>query len=186
MNLTQDRHRSITSNMTIHALKTISELYQVTGILKTFEVRWDDRGFKVGDTLWLQEWSEDKGYTGASKKYEVSYILRGPEFGISEGYCVMGLKPDVRIREWKERGIMQQEEDVSHRGPVINGLITVEAGQPNVNYIGLAGLGFEKIAADEWQIVVRYNEWADYRRLLESMIALGAVSYTYTPAKGVF
>ena len=81
-------------------------------------------------------------------------------------------QPDVATPEYAE--------------PVINGSITVPAGQTQVNYIGLAGLGFEKIAADEWQITVRYNSWADYRRLLESMIACGAMSYTYTPANGVF
>ena len=82
----------------VHQLKTLPEFFKVVGFLKPFEVRRDDRGFKVGDILWLQEWTEKGGYTGLSKKFKVSYILRGVEWGIMEGFCVMGLEQDVRVR----------------------------------------------------------------------------------------
>ncbi len=84
--------------MTVHQLKTLPEFFQVVGSLKPFEVRKDDRSFKVGDTLWLQEWTEKAGYTGLSKQFKVGYILRGEKWGIMDGYCVMGLERDVRIR----------------------------------------------------------------------------------------
>lgn len=84
--------------MTVHHLKTLTQLYNDTGTLKTFEVRRADRDFKVGDILWLAEWNAETGYTGASKKYEVSYILRGGEWGIMKGFCIMGLKLGVLIR----------------------------------------------------------------------------------------
>ncbi len=84
--------------MTVHQLKTLPEFFKDVGTLKPFEVRKDDRGFKVGDTLWLQEWTEKAGYTGQAKKFNVSYILRGTQWGIMNGYCVMGLDKDMRIR----------------------------------------------------------------------------------------
>ena len=82
----------------VHQLKTLPEFFQDVGPLKPFEIRRDDRGFKVGDTLWLQEWTEKGGYTGQAKQFKVGYILRGEQWGIMEGYCVMGLERDVRIR----------------------------------------------------------------------------------------
>lgn len=58
---------------------------------KTFEVRKDDRGFKVGDMLWLREWHPEKGYTGAELRKRVTYALSGTSLGIAMGYVVMGL-----------------------------------------------------------------------------------------------
>jgi hypothetical protein len=63
---------------------------------KTFEVRKNDRGFKVGDTLWLREWSPTRTYTGAHLRVRVTYTLEGPAFGIEVGYIVMGLDPPLR------------------------------------------------------------------------------------------
>lgn len=85
----------------VHALKTLPEFFSEVGKGKTFEVRKNDRGFKVGDTLWLMEWSDAKGYTGIDKKFKVSYILEGERWGIMPGYCVMGLaavsNPTTRV-----------------------------------------------------------------------------------------
>jgi hypothetical protein len=79
-----------------HALKTWPEFYKaVESGEKTFEVRRMDRPFKVGDTLLLQEWDNNKmEYTGAETKRTVSYILAGDvnKFGLFSDFCVMGLK----------------------------------------------------------------------------------------------
>lgn len=76
----------------IHELKTWTKYYDAvdTG-LKTFELRKDDRGFNVGDLLWLKEWSPDLNiYTGRSRFARVDLILRDvPDFGLMEGYCIM-------------------------------------------------------------------------------------------------
>lgn len=81
----------------VHPLKTWPEFFEVVGRSKTFEVRKNDRDFKVGDILWLQEWNkETEEYTGKDKKFTVTYILEG--FGIEKGYCVMGLGPVVAMR----------------------------------------------------------------------------------------
>ena len=42
---------------------------------KTFEVRKNDRGFKVGDTLRLREWSHATGYTGREVTRLITYVL---------------------------------------------------------------------------------------------------------------
>ena len=90
--------------MTIHRLKILPPYYEaVASGVKTFEVRRDDRGYQVGDTLVLREWNPEvkeigvewyaPAYTGRELAREVTYILRGPAFGIEEGYVAMGVKP---------------------------------------------------------------------------------------------
>ena len=61
---------------------------------KRFEVRRDDRGFEVRDSLWLREWDPATGeYTGRElRDVIVKFILRGADavgFGVQPGYCVM-------------------------------------------------------------------------------------------------
>lgn len=88
--------------MTIHAiheLKTDSEVFQaIYGGYKTFEIRFNDRDFQVGDELWLKEtvytgkeMKEGKPlkYTGRSYNLNISYILMGPIYGLQEGWVIM-------------------------------------------------------------------------------------------------
>lgn len=71
---------------------------------KTFEVRKNDRDFAVGDVLDIREWDPcaDRiefgvrmhgvgDYTKRDCKRRVTYVLRGGEFGITAGFCVLGL-----------------------------------------------------------------------------------------------
>lgn len=56
---------------------------------KTFELRKNDRGYKKGDILDMQEYENGKK-TGRYVKVLVTYILE--EFaGLEEGYCIMGI-----------------------------------------------------------------------------------------------
>ena len=58
---------------------------------KEFEVRKNDRNYKVGDRLLLVEFpTENKKYKYVQK--DIKYILEGGQFGIEEGYVVFGLK----------------------------------------------------------------------------------------------
>ena len=57
---------------------------------KTFELRKDDRGFRAGDTLILQEWSQRYGYTGREIVADVPYIWGG--LGLKEGWVIMSIK----------------------------------------------------------------------------------------------
>lgn len=64
---------------------------------KGFELRKDDRGFNVGDTLRLREYAPGPDeYTGKEIRCHVTYLLRGDEvmgaaFGVRPGYVVMSL-----------------------------------------------------------------------------------------------
>lgn len=56
---------------------------------KTFELRYDDRGYEVGDILILREF--DKGYTGFVAAVEVTSLLKGFE-GLKPGFVIMSIK----------------------------------------------------------------------------------------------
>ncbi len=79
-----------------HALKTWPEFYKaILDHSKPFELRKNDRPFKVGDKLLLQEWDPVQGiWTGNESTFIVTYILEDPKFGLEEGYCIMGIKDD--------------------------------------------------------------------------------------------
>jgi ribosomal protein S17 len=76
-----------------HALKTWPEYYQqITSGAKPFEVRKNDRDYKTGDRVLLQEFEPDSGkYTGKEAEFRIGYILHGPAFGIKQGFCVFAL-----------------------------------------------------------------------------------------------
>ena len=86
-----------------HALKTWPEPYRaaVNGT-KRFEFRKDDRGFAVDDRLLLMEWDPATGdYTGQSFPFAVMYIVRGPDFGVPEGFVVLSI--DRAVRRGRDR-----------------------------------------------------------------------------------
>lgn len=74
-------------------LKTWPEFFEaVASGNKTFEVRRDDRYFRVGDVLVLREYEPTiKRYTGREIRRTVTYKLRGGRFGIDPDFCVLGL-----------------------------------------------------------------------------------------------
>lgn len=61
--------------------------------LKTFEFRWNDRDYQVGDELHLREkW---RRYTGLELRLEVTYMLLGgssESFGVPPGYAVLSTR----------------------------------------------------------------------------------------------
>ena len=66
---------------------------------KRFEIRKNDRDFHDGDKLILKEWSTLRNsYTGNEITALVDYIHYGNgDFGLAEGYCVMGLTDIVCV-----------------------------------------------------------------------------------------
>jgi hypothetical protein len=88
--------------MTTHELKTWPLYFRaVANGSKPFEVRKDDRGFAVGDVLWLREWDPaTQEYTGDECRAEVTYVLRDYAPAIGEGYAVLGVE---KIQPPKER-----------------------------------------------------------------------------------
>jgi ParB family chromosome partitioning protein len=79
----------------IHELKTHPRPFSaIASGEKTFEWRRDDRGFEVGDMLLLKRFDPGVGRTTGSEIIRfVTYILRAPDFGVPEGYCVMSISP---------------------------------------------------------------------------------------------
>lgn len=80
--------------MKTHVLKTHPEYFQaITDGTKRFEVRKNDRDFKVGDILELREYDPNTyTYTGEWTYVHVSYILDNPDFGVKPGYVVMSIR----------------------------------------------------------------------------------------------
>ncbi len=77
----------------IHEIKIYPSYYAaVASGDKTFELRKDDRGYKVGDILKLNEWDGEK-YTGHSMMRRITYIYKGNDkYGLSDGYCILSIK----------------------------------------------------------------------------------------------
>jgi hypothetical protein len=82
----------MTHNLKIHPEYFVEVLLGT----KPFEVRKNDRNFKIGDTLYLLEYCPNKKeFTGDSCARNVSYVLKGGSFGIEKGYVVMGLQNEL-------------------------------------------------------------------------------------------
>lgn len=77
-----------------HSLKAWPEFFEkLADGSKTFEARQCDRDFQVGDELELHEFSPVNGFADKPTLLRrISYILRGPSFGIERGWCVMSLQ----------------------------------------------------------------------------------------------
>tara|TARA_R110000822_G_scaffold95314_5_gene218057 strand:+ start:5563 stop:5916 length:354 start_codon:yes stop_codon:yes gene_type:complete len=89
--------------MTTHILKTDSKVFQATyNGTKNFEIRMNDRDFKVGDILVLRETEftgaemclNDKPliYTGRELTKKITYILDGSDYGQSDEWVIMSVQ----------------------------------------------------------------------------------------------
>lgn len=79
--------------MKLHNLKILPEYYEkVLSGEKTFEIRKDDRNFKIGDIIRLCEYDR-KEFTGRDNLYDITYKLDGGEYGLAKGYCILSIKP---------------------------------------------------------------------------------------------
>ena len=78
-----------------HILKCWRPYFQdvLTGS-KPFEVRKNDRDFKVGDTMTLLETMPGGSpFTGREVDVRITYVLAGGVFGIEPDCCVLGIAP---------------------------------------------------------------------------------------------
>lgn len=75
----------------IHDLKILPEYYTaVDKGVKTYELRFDDRNYAVGDMLILREWENGK-YTGRRLTATITHILK--DFvGLADGWAVLSIK----------------------------------------------------------------------------------------------
>jgi hypothetical protein len=77
----------------IHTLKILPEYFkEVLSGNKTFELRKDDRDYKVEDLLRLKEW-DGSSFTGNNVVTEVTYILKDcSRYGLKKGFVIIGMK----------------------------------------------------------------------------------------------
>lgn len=94
-----------------HELKTWPQFFaKILDGSKPFEIRKDDRGFKVGDELLLREWNPQTGeYTGRELSRVVTYLYPADGYGdgLTHGYCVMGIAQPTsgKQEQWTAHGI---------------------------------------------------------------------------------
>ena len=88
--------------MSRHELKTWPEYFAaVLDGSKRAELRYDDRGFAVGDVLRLREWDPDEErYSGRECSVTVTHIVQGGAFGLAEGHVMMS----IALRTFMESG----------------------------------------------------------------------------------
>lgn len=94
--------------MNSHELKTDHEVFEaVVNGLKTYEIRYNDRNFKVGDTLLLRETKFTGNemtlgmplkYTGRGYKTTISHVLVGPAYGLIAGWAILSIESDLRAK----------------------------------------------------------------------------------------
>lgn len=79
------------NNMTTHDLKLHPEYYEAVILgVKTFEIRKNDRNYKVGDKVILHEYYPDsESYSGRSVEAEITYIT---DYGQSDNFVVFSIK----------------------------------------------------------------------------------------------
>lgn len=75
-----------------HELKIAPRWFEdVQSGRKNFEIRRNDRDFKIGDYLLLKEWERGK-YTGREITRKIQYIYEGDgTYGLSDEFCILGL-----------------------------------------------------------------------------------------------
>jgi hypothetical protein len=85
----------VIQNGQVHILKTWPEYYKAIVNpnplhRKHLEIRKNDRKFKVGDILLLQEYSVEHGYSGREAKRIVTHILKDSPW-VPNGYVAMSI-----------------------------------------------------------------------------------------------
>lgn len=76
-----------------HDLKTVQPFFgDVWHGLKDFEVRKNDRDYKLGDFLNLKEYDPiTETFKSRSITKKIKYILNDPEY-VKEGYIILGME----------------------------------------------------------------------------------------------
>ena len=83
----------------IHEFKTWPmPFWALSRGVKTYEIRKDDRDFRVGDLLRLREWSQiSEDYTGCEIVARISYKTPGGEWGLPMDVCVLGIHIEANV-----------------------------------------------------------------------------------------
>ncbi|MCP1638851.1 DUF3850 domain-containing protein [Streptococcus gallinaceus] len=83
--------------MKTHILKILPNFFEdIVSGKKTFECQYNDRGYQIGDCLYLKEYDiESNQYSGREMLAKISYTLQ--DFvGLKENYIILGLS-DIMV-----------------------------------------------------------------------------------------
>ena len=76
----------------IHELKILPQYYfDIKHGVKKFELRKNDRDYKVGDIVVLKPWDGEMFLDLEPFAKRIKYILKDcPEYGLMDGYAILG------------------------------------------------------------------------------------------------
>lgn len=85
-----------------HHVKLLPRWYDLSAQgLKPWEMRVNDRDYKVGDFLVFGEWSETTGYTGRGHQAEISAVVPGVPH-LPEDWVVLSLLEPLSADEYED------------------------------------------------------------------------------------
>lgn len=124
----------------VHVLKTDPEVFDaVWRGDKTYEIRYNDRGYKVGDTLLLME-TRSTGlemklgapleYTGRNTETKVTHILAGPLYGLTEEWVILSIDWGISFLTAERDDLRQQVEELTQQRDFMRNL-SQETGAKN-------------------------------------------------------
>lgn len=80
-----------------HKLKILPKYFEsILDGTKNFELRKNDRDYKVGDDLILEEY-DNGAYTGRKAYRKITYVFTGGEYGLDKDYVILSLKKQYVI-----------------------------------------------------------------------------------------
>lgn len=91
--------------MNLHSLKILDNFYEdVDEEKKTFELRKDDRNYKVDDLINFIVIDKKGNQIKTDIVYQIIYILRNvSEYGLSSDYCILGIRKIGKLISWPSR-----------------------------------------------------------------------------------
>jgi uncharacterized protein DUF3850 len=89
-----------------HELKTWPEYFQfVFEESKRFELRKNNRDYRLGDTLHLREWNpETEQYTGREVFKRITYIFNGGKMGVRPEYVIISVTNEAALSPQSNEG----------------------------------------------------------------------------------
>lgn len=108
--------------MSHHILKTDPAVFEAVRVgSKTFEIRFDDRGFKIGDALELRETvstgaemlaGSALAYTGRVLLRRVSHVLTG--YGLTDGWCCLSFDASAALADARREGAEAMRDECEY------------------------------------------------------------------------
>lgn len=126
-----------------HEIKIASSYYEdIISGKKKFELRKNDRGYKVGDSLKMLEFTDGK-HTGRTIDADIIYMLEDYT-GLEEGYCILG----IDVTEYSARRRQASETDTGGADQ-LPGQMSIDDYQIGQAATPERGVGNEQAAAEK-------------------------------------